>query len=64
MLGRASTVRMVNPCFDASDKAVAAGMRLMRAHPMMRFAGIAYWFALHLWLFMSLTLQSHAVTMP
>ena len=64
VLGRASTVRMVNPCFDASDKAVAAGMRLMRAHPMMRFAGIAYWFALHLWLFMSLTLQSHAVTMP
>jgi hypothetical protein len=60
VLGRASGFRgPLNPCFDASDKLVVHGVRLIRGNPMVRFAAVAYWFALHLWLVLSFTMSSH-----
>jgi hypothetical protein len=31
---------------------------------MVRFAAVAYWFALHLWLVLSFTMSSHVVVAP
>ena len=65
VLGRASgfrapSIRVLTR--RTSSSCMASGSSA--ANPMVRFAAVAYWFALHLWLVLSFTMSSHVVVAP